>query len=76
MEGNHLNTKINVAIKHVLQQFGEKYFIEDVVHKSKVIQDFDGYDVPLLEAFISNETIKKLYNRHCWKHRHTDEQVN
>lgn len=61
MEGIHMKTKINDAIKHVLQQFGEKYFIEDVVHKSKIIQDLDGYDAPLLEAFISNETIKKNF---------------
>src|SRR5690625_213402 len=61
MEGIHMKTKINDAIKHALQQFGEKYFIEDVVHKSKVIQDLDGYDAPLLEAFISNETIKKNF---------------
>src|SRR5699024_5432994 len=61
MEGIHLNTKINDAIKEVLQQFGDKYFIEDVVNKNKVIQDLDGYDAPLLESFISNETIKKNF---------------
>jgi len=61
MEGIHLNTKINDAIKEVLQQFGDKYFIEDVVNKNKVIQDLDGYDAPLLEAFISNETIKRNF---------------
>src|SRR5699024_8732856 len=61
MEGIYLKTKINDAIKHVLQQFGEKYFIEDVVNKSKVIQDLDGYDTELLEAFISNETIKNNF---------------
>lgn len=61
MEGIHLNTKINDAIKHVLQQFGEKYFLEDVVNKNKVIQDLDGYDTALLEAFISDETIKRNF---------------
>jgi len=61
MEGIDLRTKINDAIKQVLQQFGDKYFIEDVVNKSKVIQDLDGYDAPLLEAFITNETIKKNF---------------
>src|SRR5699024_8724358 len=58
MEGIHMKTKINDAIKHALQQFGEKYFIEDVVHKSKVIQDLDGYDAPLLDELMSHETIK------------------
>src|SRR5699024_677218 len=56
-----MQTKINDAIKDVLQQFGDKYFIEDVVNKNKVIQDLDGYDAPLLEAFITNETIKKNF---------------
>ena len=56
-----MQTKINNAIKQVLQRFGYKYFIEDVVNKSKVIQDLDGYDASLLEAFISNETIKKNF---------------
>jgi len=61
MEGIDLRTKINDAIKQVLQQFGDKYFIDDVVNRSKVIQDLDGYDVPLLEAFITNETIKRNF---------------
>ena len=61
MEGIDLRTKINDAIKHVLQQFGDKYFIEDIVNKNKVIQDLDGYDASLLEAFISNETIKRNF---------------
>src|SRR5690625_899726 len=61
MEGIHLNTKINEAIKHVLQQFGDKYFIGDIVNKNKVIQDLDGYDAPLLEAFVTNETIKNNF---------------
>ncbi len=56
-----MKTKINDAIKQVLQQFGEKYFIEEVVNKSKVIQDLDGYDTDLLEAFISSETIKNNF---------------
>src|SRR5699024_9392154 len=61
MEGICLKTKINDAIKHVLQQFEEKYFLEDVVNKNKVIQDLDGYDTALLEAFISGETSKKNF---------------
>ncbi len=56
-----VHTKNNEAIKQVLKQFGDKYFIEDVVNKSKVIQDLDGYDAPLLEAFITNETIKNNF---------------
>src|SRR5690625_3399883 len=42
-------------------QFGDKYFIDGIVHKSKVIQDLDGYDAPLIEAFIGNETVKSNF---------------
>ena len=56
-----MKTKINEAIKQVLQQFGEKYFIEEVLNKNKVIRDLDTYDKGLLEAFISNETLKSNF---------------
>lgn len=56
-----MKTKINDAIKQVLQQFGEKYFIGEVLNKNKVIQDLDTYDQDLLEAFISNETLKSNF---------------
>jgi len=42
-------------------QFDDKYFIEGIVHKSKVIQDLDEYDVALIEAFIGNETVKSNF---------------
>lgn len=35
--GDEMRTRVNEAIQHVLKQFGEKYFIDDIVHKSKVI---------------------------------------
>ena len=56
-----MKTKINEAIKQVLQQFGEKYFIGEILNKNKVIQDLDTYDKDLLEAFISNETIQSNF---------------
>lgn len=56
--GKVMQTKINQAIKEVLEQFGEKYFMEGQLNKSKVIQDLDAYDKDLLSALIKNETIK------------------
>lgn len=56
-----METKINKAINDILREFKDKYFIDDVVNKAKVIQDLDGYDAPLLEAFITNETINKNF---------------
>src|SRR5699024_11202337 len=43
------------------KQFGDKYFIDDVLHKNKVIQDLDNYEEKLLGAFISNETLKNNF---------------
>src|SRR5699024_4549884 len=56
-----MKTKINEAITDVLKQFGDKYFLDDVLHKNKVIQDLDNYDEKLLEAFISNDTLKNNF---------------
>ncbi|MGG0775307.1 site-specific DNA-methyltransferase [Bacillus rugosus] len=56
-----MKTIINEAIKDVLMQFGEKYFIDGIVHKSKVIQDLDNYDIDLIEAFIANKTVKNNF---------------
>lgn len=56
-----MKTKINEAIRQVLHQFGEKYFIEEALNKNKVIQDLDNYDTDLLEAFISNKTLKSNF---------------
>src|SRR5699024_9054179 len=56
-----MDTKINDAIKSVLQQFGDKYFIEGILNKNKVIQDLDGYDKDLLEAFVSDEVLRSHF---------------
>ncbi|WP_214735323.1 site-specific DNA-methyltransferase [Exiguobacterium sp. s154] len=53
-----MQTRINKEIRSILEKFGDKYFIEGNLNKSKVIQDLDRYDKGLLETFISNETIK------------------
>ncbi|HLR91506.1 MAG TPA: site-specific DNA-methyltransferase [Atopostipes sp.] len=53
-----MRTKINEALENALRQFGEKYFIDGVVNKSKVIQDLDTYNEELLTEFISNEVLK------------------
>src|SRR5699024_441340 len=53
-----METKINKEIRSILEKFGDKYFIEDSIHKNKVIQDLDVYNKKLLKEFIQNETIK------------------
>lgn len=56
-----METEINDAIKEVLKQFNDKYFIEGILNKNKVIQDLDGYDKLLLEAFITNDVLKNHF---------------
>lgn len=56
-----MQTRINKEIRSTLEKFGDKYFIEGNLNKSKVIQDLDRYDKELLETFISNETIKENF---------------
>lgn len=56
-----MRTKINNEIKLVLEGFGDKYSIDGVINKSKVIQDLDNYDVALIESFIGNETVKSNF---------------
>ncbi|MED4967790.1 site-specific DNA-methyltransferase [Heyndrickxia coagulans] len=56
-----MKTKINQAIKEVLEQFGENYFIDGQLNKHKVIQDLDAYDKDLLSVLIENETIKENF---------------
>ncbi|WP_440614971.1 DNA methyltransferase [Bacillus subtilis] len=56
-----MDTRINKEIKSTLEKFGDKYFIEDSVNKSKVIRDLDTYDKNLLSEFIKNETIKEHF---------------
>lgn len=53
-----METRINKEIRSTLEKFGDKYFIEGNLNKSKVIQDLDRYDKDLLEAFVSSETLK------------------
>ncbi|WP_068676834.1 site-specific DNA-methyltransferase [Oceanobacillus sp. Castelsardo] len=56
-----METRINKEIRSTLEKFGDKYFIEDNVNKSKVIQDLDRYEKHLLREFIHNEKIKENF---------------
>lgn len=56
-----METKINQAIKSVLLMFGEKYFIDEIINKQKVIQDLDNYDKELLAKMLSNDIVKNNF---------------
>ncbi|GEM_PF-3266442 len=50
-----METKLNQEIRTVLKQFDNKYFIDGIVNKSKVIRDLDSYDADLVKEFLQNE---------------------
>lgn len=56
-----MRTLINKAIHVALSRFGQKYFIEGVLNKSKVIQDLDRYDRSLLTAILEDETLRRNF---------------
>ena len=56
-----METKINQAIKSVLLMFGEKYFIDEIINKQKVIQDLDNYDKELMAKMLSNDIVKNNF---------------
>ncbi|MCL4906413.1 site-specific DNA-methyltransferase [Enterococcus faecalis] len=56
-----METKLNQEIRTVLKQFDNKYFIDGIVNKSKVIRDLDSYDADLVKEFLQNEELKKRF---------------
>ncbi|MHC9001766.1 site-specific DNA-methyltransferase [Enterococcus bulliens] len=56
-----METKLNQEIKTALEKFDDKYFIDSVINKSKVIRDLDSYDADLVKELLSNEELKKRF---------------
>lgn len=56
-----METKINTEIQKVLEQFDQKYILDGVINKSKVIQDLDGYDSDLVTALLKSEELRKRF---------------
>lgn len=56
-----METKLNQEIKTALEKFDDKYFIDSIINKSKVIRDLDSYDADLVKELLSNEELKKRF---------------
>lgn len=54
-------TKIIKEINDVLNSFGDKYIIQNVVNKAKVIQDLDDYNEELIGAILANEVLSNQF---------------
>lgn len=44
-----MKTKLNQELQRVLEKFNNKYFIDGIVDKNKVIRDLDNYDADLIK---------------------------
>ncbi len=56
-----METKINQEIRNTLKQFEDKYFIDGIVNKQRVIQDLYNYDSELIETMLNNDLLKENF---------------
>lgn len=56
-----METKLNQELKAVLEKFDNKYFIDGIVNKNKVIRDLDSYDEDLVNELLTNNELKKRF---------------
>ncbi len=56
-----METKLHQEIQTVLEKFDNKYFIDGVVNKSKVIRDLDSYDADLVKEILLNNELKERF---------------
>lgn len=56
-----METFLNQEIRKLLKKFGNKYFIDDVVNKNKVIRDLDSYNQDLVQELLTNDNLKNRF---------------
>lgn len=56
-----MKTKLNQELQRVLEKFNNKYFIDGIVDKNKVIRDLDNYDADLIKEFLNNGELKNRF---------------
>lgn len=56
-----METFLNQEIRKLLKKFGNKYFIDDVVNKNKVIRDLDSYNPDLVKELLMNDNLKNRF---------------
>lgn len=54
-------TKIMQEVENILRDFGDKYYIDKHLLKSRVIQDIDLFDAELMGKLLKNETIRNNF---------------
>ncbi|CZR07797.1 site-specific DNA-methyltransferase [Trichococcus ilyis] len=56
-----METKINQEIHTALRQFEDRYFIDGIVNKQRVIQDLYNYDSELIAAMLNSDLLKENF---------------
>lgn len=55
--------KVMEHVRSVLESFGDKYIMNDVLKRNRIIEDLDAYDEALMTALLSDELIHKNYTK-------------
>ena len=63
-----METTINKELHKILKGFDNRYFLDEELNKNKVIQDLEDYNPKLLQALLSNNTIKKYFTMNIEGH--------
>ena len=57
-----METKINNELEKVFKSFDDKYYVDGVLNKAKIIEDLTSYNPDLLKTLLDNKYIKNNYS--------------
>lgn len=55
--------KVMEHVRSVLESFGNKYIMNEVLKRNRIIEDLDAYDEALMTALLSDDLIHKNYTK-------------
>lgn len=55
--------KVMEHVRSVLESFGNKYIMNEVLKRNRIIEDLDSYDEALMTALLSDDLIHKNYTK-------------
>ncbi|PMB83635.1 type III restriction endonuclease subunit M [Dolosicoccus paucivorans] len=57
-----MQTEIMKALDDVFKQFDDRYYVNDILNKAKVIEDVDTYREDLIQVMMANDLVKKHFS--------------
>lgn len=58
-----VESKVVDHVRSVLESFGNKYIMNEVLKRNRIIEDLDAYDEALMTALLSDDLIHKNYTK-------------